>query len=224
MSQRVIEVLRELGPTEDAAVFTTLLYFGRNSRSALDSWKNNCSKREGDLCQAVWDVLGDEYPTDTRKFPVSAATGYAGGLDKGIQKAGVKYKCCLLTVLQAHNIMAAQQRDPSILEDYRAVQAVTKSSKLQALMISRTWCHAFGLTRKHVDEEWTEASLPPVPARWRQCTPGQFGRNLRICAQTYPVVSYVALLSFDLGIQFFSGSHVEHQGCEIRKFDSAACV
>ena len=59
MSQRVIKSLQEIGQTDDAVVFVTLLYFGRNSRTALASWRSCCSKREGDLCQTIWDVLGD---------------------------------------------------------------------------------------------------------------------------------------------------------------------
>ena len=85
-------------------------------------------------------------------------------------------------------------------------------------MISRVWCHAFGLTRQHTDEAWTELSLLPVPARWRSSTPGQFGRNLQSCANKFLIVSSIAALSKDAGIEFFSGAHVEYQGCEIRKF------
>ena len=219
-SAKIVSILCNLGQCSSAIVLLSLIYFGRNSRQALDQWCKVCTLRATELRQAVWDILGDKYPIDSKRFPVSAATGYVDSLQKGDTHDAIRYKVSLLTTVQAHNMLCSYNKEPGFLRDWRRIQRITQSSMLQAMMISRVWCKAFGLKREGDDEAWPKYAITAVPARWKRSSPGQLGRDLRVIAQSFPVVTRITSHAEQCGYKMWSGCHMEHLGCEIRKFNS----
>ena len=64
-------------------------------------------------------------------------------------------------------------------------------------------------------------SLPSLPPRWKKLSPACFGRSLWSVAIELPVCREIMEMSLAEGIQMYSASHVEHQGCELRKASSS---
>ena len=221
-SQKIVAAGSKLGP-EARVAFLVLVYFALNHEDSVDEWSKASSLPNAELPQKIWDIIADRHPVSWRNFPVSTATGLAGGLKKGQIKHLVIYKVCLLASLQVRVVQAMHRKHDGIMQDWKRLQASTQGSALQCMMVSRVWCKIAGLPQLNADEVWTNFSKPEVPLRWQSSTPGQLGRALQKLAQKYPVVLEMAELTQIHGVDFWGGARVEHQGCEIRKCREGAC-
>ena len=208
---------KDAGGDVAAITFLGLQYFVANSRDMIQHWQQlaQCSPANVPL-QPIRDALGGAYTVSSRTFPVSAATGSKLGLPPGSQKEQTVHKHVQLGRLWISKLVRAFERDASIMMDWRRLTQLLGCSELQAFMLVRVWCAAFG-GRRHIPEVWLAYSRSYVPEPFRARGPASLGLAIRDLAAASPAAAKIAARWRELFGEPFDDSHVEHVGCELRK-------
>jgi hypothetical protein len=213
MTKAVIDEGRALPNADSQIVFLGLLYFAGNSRDYLQPFRmlSKTGMTKGAESR-VREVLGDSYPVQFDKFPVSAATGTRCGLEQ-LKKEHVLMKTVWLTCHYIEVLLGAPRE---ALQNWQRIQELTGCSSLQAVMFMRMFCDINGLDHASA-ESWTDFSKTYVPSPYLNHGPAVLGQHLRSVSETFPSGRQLIAASVRAEIGLFSARHVEHAGCELRK-------
>ena len=216
MTKDIVSRAKTMNCKADLVRFLSLLYLVVNHRKFVNSWQELSSVAdEQEFHAKLIAIVGDEYIVNMNKYPVSTATGMRLGLEGSTQHEIIK-KHLHIACINTKVLLARTESNQNFLADWTDIQKATQCSDMQAMMISRIFCDTTGNTCVK-PENWTCWSRPYVPAGYDKHPCHILGERLQILAASLPIGRTVMEKAKEHGITLFSGRHVEHAGCELRK-------